>query len=147
MPKIIENKFFTYFAIFILIVLIAMVRLQEHNLFYDPFLMYFKGIFHNKPLPNYNVFLLIFNYLLRYSINTFLSISIIYLLFRDVKKLKFILYLYILLFVILLIFLLIILYLNNPDYNFPLFYVRRFIIQPVFLILFVPALYFQKNLK
>jgi exosortase F-associated protein len=147
MHKIFQNKFLVYCIIFLLLALLIAVRWQEHHLFYDPFLKYFKSIFQNKPLPDYNGFLLIFNYLLRYSINSILSIGIIYLLFNDLKTLKLIIYLYVFLFLTLLILLLIILFLNNPEYNFQLFQVRRFIIQPVFLILFVPALYFQKMVK
>jgi exosortase F-associated protein len=147
MPKIALNNFIRYTTVLLLLALLVMVRWKEHDLFYDPFLEYFKGIFQNKNLPDYNNFQLIINYLLRYSVNSTLSIAIIYLLFRDVKILKLIIYLYVFLFLILLILLFIILNLNNADYNFPLFYVRRFIIQPIFLLLFVPALYFQKMVK
>jgi exosortase F-associated protein len=37
-----------------------------------------------------------------------------------------------------------IVYFFNSDQNLILFYVRRFLIQPLFVILFVPAFYFQK---
>lgn len=147
MQKVLQNRYLVYSFIFLLLALLITVRWKEHHLFYDPFLKYFKGIFQDKPLPNYNFFQLIFNYIIRYSINSILSIGIIYLLFKDFKTLRLIIYLYVFLFLILLILLIVVLFLNNPDYNFPLFYIRRFIIQPVFLILFVPALYFQKMVK
>jgi exosortase F-associated protein len=144
MRKILQNKFINYSLIIVLLLLIILVRQQENNLFYDPFLQYFKSVFQNKSYPNFNSTLLIFNYFLRYFINSSLSLAIIYLLFKDFKTTKLLLYLYIVLFVLLIFTLFILLYFKNPDYNFILFYVRRFIIQPVFLILFIPAIYFQK---
>lgn len=144
MQKIFKNKYLSIFFILILLSLIILIRAQENNLFYDPFLQYFKQIFQNKALPEYNFLLLIFNYFVRFGFNTLLSLAIIYLIFKDLKIIKLLSFLYLAIFIILIIILLFLLYFKNPEYNFALFYVRRFIIQPVFLILFVPAIYFQR---
>ena len=100
MPKIFQNKTFLYCTIFFLLVLLIIVRWQEQNLFYDPFLKYFKSVFQGKPLPNYNFLLLFFNYFVRFFINSSLSILIIYLLFNDIKINKLLVYIYGILFLI-----------------------------------------------
>jgi exosortase F-associated protein len=51
------------------------------------------------------------------------------------------------LFVILITAFFCILYFFKNQENLLLFYVRRFLIQPLFLIVFVPAFYFQKLKK
>jgi len=39
------------------------------------------------------------------------------------------------------------LYFYEEHNNLILFYVRRFLIQPIFVILFIPAFYYQKQIK
>ena len=139
-----QNKFIRYSLIAFALLLIICVRQFEHSLFYDPFLDFFKTEFQNKPLPNYDSFKLILNISIRYLINTLLSIGIIYLLFQNITHVKIATFLYVLLFVVLIIVFLYLLFgSDKPDY-FLLFYVRRFLIQPVLLLLLIPAFYFQK---
>lgn len=147
MHKILQNKFLSYSLIILLLILLISIRALENSLFYDPFLNHFKTIFHNKPLPDYNFLLLLFNYFVRFLINSSLSILIIYILFQDTKIIKLLIYIYCTLFLILILGIIILLILNNPYYNYILFNLRRFIMQPLFLILFVPAIYFQKISK
>jgi exosortase F-associated protein len=35
----------------------------------------------------------------------------------------------------------------DKENNFVLFYIRRFLIQPLFLLLFIPAFFYQKRIK
>ena len=128
-----------------LVGLLALIRAFEDQLFYDPFLDYFKNDFANLPLPIFNPFQLFFGLLFRYTLNTFVSLGIIYVLFKDVQMVKFALVLYYFFFMILIIsFFYIIFYIKESN-NFVLFYVRRFLIQPIFVLLFVPAFYYQKQ--
>jgi exosortase F-associated protein len=53
--------------------------------------------------------------------------------------------LYLLFFIILVIAFIFILFYNGETNKMGLFYVRRFIIQPLFLLLFLPAFYYQKQ--
>ncbi|MBS7252890.1 exosortase F system-associated membrane protein [Flavobacterium branchiicola] len=122
----------------------GLIRAFENSLFYDPFLVYFEAEFKNTPYPQVDVLKLLGGLLVRYSLNSILSLALIYNLFRDVEILKFSTFLYLFFLVFLMVaFVLILEYF--PDGNWLLFYVRRFIIQPIFVILFIPAFYYQQE--
>lgn len=142
--KILNNKIRLAQFLF-LVGLLALIRAFEDKLFYDPFLDYFKSDFANLPLPIFNPFQLFFGLLFRYTLNTFVSLGIIYVLFKDVQMVKFALVLYYFFFMLLIISFFFIIYYVNGHNNLALFYVRRFLIQPIFVILFVPAFYYQKQ--
>ena len=138
------NKFFRYSLLLIAFFLIIGIRFFEDDLFYDPFLTFFKTDFQNKSLPNVDALQLILNLFLRYFTNALLSMAIIYLLFLNITHVKVALVLYLVLFVLLLIIFSYLLFVSeNPNY-LVLFYVRRFLIQPVLLLLLIPSFYFQK---
>ena len=142
--KILNNKIRLAQFLF-LVGLLALIRAFEDQLFYDPFLDYFKNDFANLPLPNFNPFQLFFGLLFRYTLNTVVSLGIIYVILKEVQMVKFALVLYYFFFMILIIsFFYIIFYIKESN-NFVLFYVRRFLIQPIFVLLFVPAFYYQKQ--
>jgi exosortase F-associated protein len=142
--KILNNKIRLAQFLF-LVGLLALIRAFEDQLFYDPFLDYFKNDFANLPLPNFNPFQLFFGLLFRYTLNTVVSLGIIYVIFKEIQMVKFALVLYYFFFMILIIsFFYIIFYIKESN-NFVLFYVRRFLIQPIFVLLFVPAFYYQKQ--
>jgi exosortase F-associated protein len=123
---------------------IVFVRLFENELFYDPFLSFFKAEFQKKPLPEINYFLLFINLIFRFSLNTVFSLIIIYVLFNDKKLVRFATFLFVFLSILLLIiFFGLLNFSNQPDYLI-LFYIRRFLIQPLFLVLFIPAFYYQQ---
>ena len=133
------------FFLAILCILLTMVRVFETELFYDPFLIFFKAEFNSSPLPEFDNFKLFASLLFRYLLNTILSILIIYVCFKDKEMLQFTILLYGIFFVILIIiFYYLILNATNLN-NLAIFYVRRFLIQPIFVLLFVPAFYYQKN--
>lgn len=131
-------------AVFILVAGLVSVRIFQESLFYDPLIAFFKT--ENKILPEYNAFKLYINLAYRYTINALISLAIIYLIFKDKSILKVSGVLYFSLFVILMVVFYIVI--NKETVNLlQLFYVRRFLIQPLFLILFVPAFYYQKKLN
>lgn len=141
--ELIKNKRRLFFIGLALLGLI-LVRAFEGQLFYDPFLSFFKTDYQNKPLPDLNCYLLFGNLLLRYALNTFFSLIIIRLLFNERNLMLFSGYLFIFLFVILVIVFFGLLHFSDqPDYLI-LFYIRRFLIQPLFLVLFIPAFYYQQ---
>jgi exosortase F-associated protein len=139
-----RNKQKTLWVI-LLVLLLACVRLFEKQLFYDPFLDFFKGEFQNALLPKYESLPLFLGIAFRYFLNTVISLVVIYVVFKDVQLTKFASVLYLLFFIILIaVFFGILNFSETPDYML-LFYVRRFLIQPLFLVLFLPAFYYQKK--
>ena len=128
----------------ILLILIVLVRAFQEQLFYDPLLAFFKT--ESKELPEYNSFKLFGGLAFRYFLNAALSLGIIYLVFKDRAILKLCTVLYLALFAVLIAVFFIII--NAEDVNLLLlFYIRRFLIQPLFLILFLPAFYYQKKMR
>ncbi len=126
----------------LLVIALAVIRLFERSLFYDPFLDFFHGEYQGKPLPEYDSLQLALGLAFRYVLNMVVSLTLLYVLFQSVSKLRFAALLYGLLFVVLFIAFWIVL--RFFDHNLlALFYVRRFLIQPLFVILFIPAFYFQ----
>ncbi|PXY45318.1 exosortase F system-associated membrane protein [Flavobacterium hydrophilum] len=141
--KLSENKFKIIIAILIVLCL-GIVRALENQLFYDPFQVYFESDFKELLFPHVDHFKLFTGLLFRYVLNTVLSLILIYALFRDIEILKFSAFLYVFFLVVLFGMFFIILE-CFPNANWLLFYVRRFIIQPIFLLLFVPAFYYQEQ--
>ena len=146
LSRILEHKSKLIIAVAI-VFCFAVIRAFENQLFYDPFLDYFDGDFKNLPFPEVKTFTLFLNLLLRYVLNTILSLALIYVLFQDRDMLQFSLLLYVFFAVILLGMFFVVLE-CFAEGNWLLFYVRRFIIQPIFVLLFIPAFYYQQqNLK
>lgn len=138
-----NKKKILWVAVFVL--LLALIRLFEKQLFYDPFLDFFKGEFQNAQLPQYDSLSLFFGLVFRYFLNSFVSLAVIYVVFKDFSLTKFTTILYVIFFIVLIVlFFGILKFSDRPDYMF-LFYVRRFLIQPLFLVLFLPAFYYQKK--
>lgn len=132
--------------IFIALILLVCVRAFETKLFYDPFISFYKSEYFHKPLPNFDTTRFLMNVVFRFSINAFLSLGVIYFLFKDKNILRLSVYLYLGIGVVLtILFFTYLVFFKEPDYLI-LFYIRRFLIQPVLLVLFVPAFYYQKKL-
>lgn len=140
--KILQHKF-KILLIILAIVGFAIIRNYEDVLFYDPFLIFFKNEFSQQPLPEFIEWKLIMNLLLRYVLNAILSLFIIYVAIKSKDFLKLATFLYIVFFVILLLLFVLVLHFFSERLML-LFYIRRFIIQPLFLLLFIPGFYFQE---
>jgi exosortase F-associated protein len=131
--------------LFILVLLLVGVRLFEKQLFYDPFLDFFAADFQHVRLPEYNPLCLFFGLFFRYFLNTVISLAIIYAVFSDLRLLQFTALLYSVFFVLLIAAFFGVLHFSaHPDYLL-LFYIRRFLIQPLFVLLFVPAFAYQRK--
>lgn len=129
-----------------LVFLLALIRMFEEH-FYDPFLAYFRSDYMEKPFPQYDSFKLFFSLFLRYSLNSLISIAIIQVLFKDLGLSKFAGILYLVFFILLIAVFFSILNFSDQENNLLLFYVRRFLIQPLFLLLFVPAFFYQNKIS
>ena len=133
--------------ILMLIFALACIRAFEKELFYDPFLEYFKSNYQNINLPKTNKFFLFTGFYFRYFLNSIISILIIYIIFKDKEMIRFTTILYFIFFIILIILFYIILKYFGNSHKMILFYVRRFLIQPIFLLLFIPGFYYQRKVK
>ena len=131
-------------GIITLIVLLICVRVFETKLFYDPLLAFFK--YESKVMPQYDSFKLFLGLFFRYMLNSAISVGILWLAFKDVQVVKLSVALFAGLFVLLAAALFIVLGFDKPNL-LSVFYIRRFLIQPFLLILFLPAFYYQKYLK
>ena len=145
MLKTLKNNKLNFFIVLVLIMMLLLIRAFESALFYDPFLVYFHHDYLTAPFPEYDGLRLFVGMTFRYFLNTLLSLAIIYVFFKDKNMIKFVSVLYFLFFVLLLIAFFTILLFFDENNNFLLFYIRRFLIQPLFLLLFIPALLFQKR--
>ena len=134
----------------ILIVLAALValvgvRFFEEELFYDPLIGVFKSDYANQTLPSFNTYKLVLSISFRYLLNTCFSLVILWVVLKKWDVLKLSVILYSILFCVLTTVYLILLF-NYEEGNYlTLFYVRRFLIQPLFLLILLPAFYFQRK--
>ena len=128
-----------------MVALLVLVRAYESNLFYDPFIVYFKQDFLSEELPNYNFNLLFIHHLYRFGINSLLSIAIIYIAFKNWQYVKFSIWAFVISFLVLITLYYIMIY-NEFSFGYIIgFYLRRFLIHPLLLIILIPALYFKKK--
>jgi len=142
--KLLNNKV-RIVVLMLLLLLLVLIRAYEDVLFYDPFLNYFKSSYHNIPIPRIETIPLFLGLLFRYVLNTILSLAIIYVLFKDVEAIRFASVVYLLFFIILISLFFIVLFYFDETNKMTLFYIRRFLIQPIFLLLFLPAFYNQNQ--
>jgi exosortase F-associated protein len=127
-----------------LVMLLLMVRILQKHLFYDPLLPFFKSS--KTDLPVYDTARLFLGLAFRYVLNSTISLGILWLAFKDNQVVKLSGILMLVFFVLLASALLIVLKGSQPSL-LTIFYIRRFLIQPLFLILFLPAFYYQKHMR
>ncbi|OCB74486.1 exosortase F system-associated membrane protein [Flavobacterium crassostreae] len=133
--------------VLLLVLLLIGVRVYEDELFYDPFLNYFKTDFKTAPLPPYNALQLFLGLVFRYALNMLFSMGLLYVVFKEIAWIKFAAFLYVFFFMVLVFWFYLLVSFWEPVNTLGLFYVRRFLIQPLFVLLFIPAFYYQKTNK
>ena len=130
-----------------LFIILGSVRFFENSLFYDPFIVFFKTQYSSKESPDIYLIEIIANTLFRYSINMIISLTILYLSFKSKEIIRFSLFFYSLAFILLIILYTIILTILTKETYQLFFYIRRFLIQPIFILLLLPAFYYQQKIK
>jgi len=139
MPKLTR-----YIYVFLLLLLLIAIRGFEDQLFYDPYLAFFENDYLYIDSPRREVAKLTFFTSLRYLLNTLASLGILYFIFNDKVMIKFSALLYTIAYVLLLVlFLYFVINPKQEDY-YLFFNIRRFLIQPIGLILLLPAFYYYK---
>lgn len=124
---------------------LVLIRMFEGTLFYDPLLEFFKTDHSTHALPEMQIGKLMLNVVLRFLLNTVVSLLIIWVAFRDKGFVKLSVWLYGILFLILFLLFTMLIMTSEDTGHMTLFYVRRFLIQPLFLLILLPAFYFQKR--
>jgi exosortase F-associated protein len=134
----------TFILLLVLFGLLVLIRVFENELFYDPYLLFFKSDYLQMDFPRREILKLTVYTSLRYLLNTLLSLGIIFLFFKDTSIVKFSVLVYTIAYVILLAFFLyFVIHPRQEDY-YLFFNFRRFLIQPIFLLLLIPAFYYYK---
>ena len=139
-------KYLQWIFVFIFTFCLIGVRIVENQIFYDPFLNFFKNNIQQEKFPSFDWGKIIFSHILRFLLNLIFSLGVIYFLFLNKKWTIQTGGLIILSFIF---FFPIYLYSVYTEFSFgnlfP-FYIRRFVIQPLPVLLIVPLFYYRKNL-
>jgi exosortase F-associated protein len=139
MPKLTR-----YIFVFVLMLVLVAIRAFEDDLFYDPYLTFFENDYLYMDNPRREVAKLVFFTSLRFLLNTLASLGILYFIFNDKIMIKFSVLIYGIAYLILLIpFLYFVINPRQEDY-YLFFNIRRFLIQPIGIILLLPAFYYYK---
>lgn len=138
------HKLLKYILVTILIGLLICIRLYEDILFYDPYLRFFQNDYLYLDSPRREVLKLVSFTMLRYFLNTLISLAILYVVFKDKNILKFSSLIYTVAFAILICIYLYFVINPKQEQYYLFFSIRRFLIQPILLILLVPAFYYHK---
>lgn len=139
------HKLAKYGWIVVLGVLLILIRVFEDQIFYDPYLSFFKNDYLYIDSPRRETLKLTLFTILRYGINTVISLAILYVIFKDKSIIKFSVVIYtIALIILLLLFLYFVINPKQDDY-YLFFNIRRFLIQPLILLLLIPAFFYYKQ--
>ncbi|OZV69137.1 exosortase F system-associated membrane protein [Winogradskyella aurantia] len=138
------SKILRYSIISILLLFLVLIRAFEDQLFYDPYLTFFENDYLYVDSPRREVAKLVFFTSLRFLMNTICSLGIIFMVFKDKNILRFSSLIYAVAYVLMLIpFLYFVINPKQEDY-YLFFNIRRFLIQPILLILLLPAFYYYR---
>lgn len=126
----------------LLVILLILVRQFEYSLFPDPFMEFYKtGTFGDEEISTTRLYL---NVALRYIINSMISLAILYVVYLNRNIVRFSGVLFVVLFAVLFpLYIYFMGTIEQEDY-LAAFYVRRFLVQPIMLLLLLPAFYYQR---
>lgn len=146
LQKLLRNKEKIGWSLF-LVLLLVLIRAFEEFLFYDPFLNYYKDEYAHLSFPKINILKLFFSMGIRFYLNSVISLLLLNVIFNNKQIVKFSALLYVILGSILMISFVFILICFGEESKMNLFYIRRFLIQPIFILLFIPGFYYQERFK
>lgn len=138
------SRFQRLLLVVILVGIFGLIRGFAESIFYDPLTPFFKHDYLENSLPAINFSPFFMNLFFRYFVNSMVSLAIIYLAFPKRDLIKFSVWIFVIGFVVFVIPYYFMLTNYTKENYLMLFYVRRFLIQPVFLLLLLPAFYYQK---
>ena len=122
------------------------VRMAEDAIFYDPFLKFFRAADDRAVFPDFEWVKLVISYIFRFSLNLLFSLIIVHFIFNNKKWTIQAAVLIMMVFAITLPVYLYCVYTRfEIGYLFS-FYMRRFVIQPLILLLIIPLFYYRKKM-
>lgn len=128
-----------------LFLMLMLIRALEPWLFYDPFIQYFQNDYLYKAIPVFVTSKLFLNIFFRYSLNLVFSLAILYVAFQKWSVIVFSIKFYTISFIILILVFYTLLQSGFDNGYLLAFYIRRFLIHPLFVLILLPAFYFQKK--
>ncbi|WP_396602105.1 exosortase F system-associated membrane protein [Algibacter sp. R77976] len=138
------TKGLKYMLLFVLVLILILIRFYEDQLFYDPYLTFFQNDYLYIDSPRREIAKLVGFTTLRFVLNSIISLAILFIVFKDKSIVKFSSIVYSISFIVLmLVYLYFVINPRQEDY-YLFFNVRRFLIQPIILILLLPAFYYNK---
>jgi len=142
--KINRNKFLSLGLCVGLLVLWRYVH--QHGL-YDPLETYYSGSIRPSEYPKVQPILLLCSWGLLYYLNSMTSLAVLYLWYKDGASIRFIGLCYVVLGLLLLVGTIFTVQFFGPQLPNLVFQLRRFLVYPILLLLFFPALWYQKQLQ
>lgn len=139
------NKLLKFGLFGLLVIALALVRFFEHELFSDSLLEFYSSEYRYFEAPEFNTLQLIGTTSWRFFLNTILSLAIIWIAFPSKKTFLFSIAFYGFAYVILISAFWFFIDDMKSDNYLAIFYIRRFLIQPIFVIILLPAFYYQKS--
>ncbi|MGY5354776.1 exosortase F system-associated membrane protein [Wenyingzhuangia sp. IMCC45467] len=139
------KRWMRFVLVVLLFLVLILIRGYEAILFYDPLDHYFQNDYLYLPLPEIDNKRLFISYFFRYLINSIISFAILKIAFPHRSFIRTIAFFYALAFVLLSSVLFSLMAFKiDVGYLFP-FYIRRFIIHPVFVIVLLPFIYLMRK--
>lgn len=139
-------KILSWFIVLAGVLGLVGVRMLEDRIFYDPFLNYFHEANKDISFPEFEWGKLILSHVFRFVLNLFFSCVIIHFLFKNKEwTVQGAILITIIFLITFPIYLYCIYDRFEMGYLFS-FYMRRFVIQPLILLLIVPLFYYRKKI-
>lgn len=138
------GKYTRFIWLMVLGLLLILIRFFEDSLFYDPYLQFFQNDYLYIDSPRRETLKLVLFTTLRFVFNSAISLGILYVIFKDKSVIKFAGLIYGVAYIFLLFaFLYFVINPKQEDY-YLFFNIRRFLIQPLILVILLPAFYYSK---
>jgi len=138
------GKYTRFIWLMVLGLLLVLIRFFEDSLFYDPYLQFFQNDYLYIDSPRRETLKLVLFTTLRFVFNSAISLGILYVIFKDKSVIKFAGLIYGVAYIFLLFaFLYFVINPKQEDY-YLFFNIRRFLIQPLILVILLPAFYYSK---
>lgn len=133
-----------YLMVVIGVMGLVLVRYFETNLFYDPLDLFFQGDYLTRELPLIDPLFFWTSLIFRFLLNLIFGLMLLKGLFIDPQTIRFTWVLYLMFFAFLSLALFGLMAMYQAGYYHQLFYVRRFLIHPIILLILIPGFYFYK---
>lgn len=139
-------KILNFILIFAGILGLVSVRFLEDKIFYDPFLEFFKADYKVAQVPDFIWGKLMLSHFFRFALNLIFSAIVVHFMFLNKKWTIQAVFLMAVAFLFFFPIYLWCLYSKMEIGSLFTFSVRRFVIQPIILLLIIPIFYYRKKL-